>query len=386
LSQTFNKTNNKTLFILDGSLDFDSVKVTKVLSRHFNNKIGIKSYENNSFQENFFTSWSFNSITSLKKESKFCFLLSSNLKVESAILNAKIRLANINSNLNVYSLIQNLNSNFLPKFVNLNLNNILNFCESRLNIFSKLLIKFKNPIILLGNTLENRGINLNSFTSLVKNITPTAIILNILGNCNTAGHTYLNINSLNSKNIQEFDTFLFMNIKPNLNLHKYVKQIKSLNKEIFWFGTHGSELLLSSNIIIPCPAFYEEDTVVLNLEERPQKILQVLPSVNSRRSLKDIFSYVIENSILMPTSNSSHYDSFNTEMCSKPFLFKTLTSKFSFLFSLSKRACFIKNAVSVYPFKTITEDFYCSTLFTKNSKTMLICSNELRKKATNFNN
>jgi len=383
LSQKFNK-NNKTLLILDDSLDFDAIKISKELSRCFHNKIAVKSYEKHFFQENFFKSWCFNNIASLKKESKFCFLLSSNIKVESAILNAKIRLSNTNLNLNVYSLIQNLNSNFSPKLINLNLDMILNVFESRSNIFSKLLTRFKNPTLVLGNTLENRGINLNNFTSFVKSIAPTSIILNILTNCNTSGHSFLNIKTLNSKNIKEFNTFIFLNLKPNLNLHKYLKQLKSFNKEIFWFATHGSELLLSADVIVPCSTSYEEDKFFLNMEERPQKVVQMLPSLNFCRSLKDIFFFDIENNLSKDLFCSKRYDSFLTEICLKPFIFKTLKNSLSTFLFLSGNLYYNINPLSLYPFKTITEDFYCSTLMTKNSKIMLECSKDLRKKISNF--
>ena len=91
-----------------------------------------------------------NKIKDIKSDSKYGFLISSNIRLESAILNTKVRRKVISQTFDVLSLGQNFNSSFPTKFVNLNcVNAILKIFEGRSTVF-KLFLKSKSPLIFLG--------------------------------------------------------------------------------------------------------------------------------------------------------------------------------------------------------------------------------------------
>ena len=112
-------------------------------------KVNILLVQIRAFDENYknsYFSWNKNKIKDIKSDSKYGFLISSNIRLESAVLNTKVRRKVISQTFDVLSLGQNFNSSFPTKFVNLNLNNILKIFEGKSNI-SKLFLKSKSPII-----------------------------------------------------------------------------------------------------------------------------------------------------------------------------------------------------------------------------------------------
>jgi hypothetical protein len=81
--------------------------------------------------------------------------LSSNIRLESAILNAKLRNKVVSQTFDVFSLGQNFHSSFPLKFVNISLDKILKLFEAKTSL-ALLLLKKERPLIIFGTSLKKR--------------------------------------------------------------------------------------------------------------------------------------------------------------------------------------------------------------------------------------
>ena len=84
------------------------------------------------------------------------------------------------------------------------------------------------------------------------------------------------------------------------------------------------------------------------------------------------------------TSLHSAYLVVFLEIVKTPRLFSSMENTFSNLKSKLSYASSFSSNVSFYPMKSSIEDFYTKGLFCKKSPTMLKCSQNARKQATNF--
>jgi len=140
------KDARRVTFLVNEELDLNSFSILKDIVNKYPNLVKIKSIDrSSSSHKNNFTSWTINKISEIKKASKICFLLSSNIRLEGSILNAKIRNKVVLENFDVLSFGQKINSNFPVKVVNLSINSILKTLEAKTQ-FSKLIVLKKSPL------------------------------------------------------------------------------------------------------------------------------------------------------------------------------------------------------------------------------------------------
>ena len=365
--------NNKITFLINEELDFKSLNFLKKIENHFSNNINIRLVERStSTINNFFIGWVNNKLADLKNQIKYCFLISSNIKMESAILNAKIRNKVILETLNVVSLGQNFNSNFSLKFVNLNINNVFKLFESK-NYLSKSLIAFKFPLIVVGETLNDRFFGNFNIVSLIKKIIPTAIILDLKKSSNSSSIPFLNINVLDKNTSKNSDVFVFLNVDDTVNVRKTISEFHG---KTIWFNTHGSKVATKSDILIPTLSSFESEHIHINFEEKAQKTLKTLPSVGESRDLNLILKALYSEEI---NFNSSKPFIFLNEIINNPEKFKNIKNIFLKHDSLNSNYLNYKNILVNHPLKSSLEDFHRSNKFTKNSKVMSLCSQTVRK-------
>jgi hypothetical protein len=123
---------------------------------------------------------------------------------------------------------------------------------------------------------------------------------------------------------------------------------------------------------------FEDERIVLNLEQRPQKTYQILNSFFDGRRVKNLFCS------LFGESKISSYSEFLIEMVNNPLLFDSVNKKYFFLLNDKATNNGVLKYLYKYPTKSIIEDFYISTKSTKNSKTMQQSSQFFRKNSSNF--
>ena len=362
----------KVTFLVNDENDLESLLLLKQLSFK-NPNIEIKSLSDSAFNHsNIFMNHINAKIADINKMSKVCILISTHLRIESAILNSKIRLKFINDDFKVYGLTKNYNSNFPVTFINLNINNFLHLLEGKHLLLSKILISFESPFIVLGESFFKFGLNYHVVVKFIKKIIPSALIFNIGGYSNSESKNLLNIKSLANSNYKKSDILICLNLADNIYL---AKMLQDFNNKIFWFNTHGSSLALKANTILPILSDFEEENIFINLEQRPQKTGKVFCGTHDTKSLKSLLKYLINLS-------KNIIPSFILEILNRPNLFNKLSVIFS-LQLIKKNQLF--SLVRYYPIKGYLEDFYLSNKNTKNSLIMLETSRSMRKKFTNFN-
>ena len=366
--------NKKNILILvDKELDLESLNILQKLNNTFKNKIQIRLLNNYSSENSFTGEYITNKISEIKNLSKICFIFSSNLRLESAIINTKIRAKFLDQNFNVFGCGSNFRSSFPLEFVNLNFSNLLKIIEGKVLNLSKLFIAAKSPLVIVGDNVSKRFSRINTLISFVKNIMPTAVVLNLKEACNSSGSELLNIKGLSKNDILKSNAVFAVNLDDNILVRSILNQLNN-EKIILWLNTHGSQIGTKANYILPITTSFETEGIYLNLENRPQKTLRTLSGIGDMRSPSSIFNSIKEE------YNFSNFLGYIHELVDKAKNFTNLKNV------LLRGSLFNPNQisnVSLYPAKSM-EDFYTKGKFSKNSSVMSQCSQEVRKSSTNF--
>lgn len=364
----------KVLIVINDELGVENASLLKTLSFKHNFCLKVLNNKESFDNFNFYLNKNLNKIIDIKKESKIGLIFSTNIKIESALLNIKLRLKNINEDFSLYSQNQNYHSNVPISFINLNFKKTILFLEGKHSFLSKVFISFKNPIVCLGSGLNLRGLNNFQFKNHLKKLNTSSIFLDIKLACNSKGLNFLKIDSLSKEDLIASECIFAINLDNNEQIAKILLNCK---KEIFWFNSHGSKFALKANILVPIASEFEEEKLLLNLESRPQKTLKTLSNVGNSRNLNSLLMF-------LNGTTKSNFHSFLSEINSKPLLF----DKFNNYFLNSVQFIDFKfkniNYLNLYPVKSSLEDFYLSNKTSKNSLTMIECSQENRVSVNNF--
>lgn len=361
----------KISFVINEELDFKSLYLLKFLENKYKN-ISVYTFKKTTKRDNFHVNWSFDFVKSLQCSSKVCFIFSSNIRIENAILNSKLRLKFGAENIKFFSSMVYYNSNFPISFINLHVNTFIKLLESKSKSLSKLLIKDSSPIFFLGSSLSKRGLNLNFIQSHLKNISPTAVILNLKAFSNSSSNAYLNINSLSKNSILNSDFLFVINLNESFSFYKYILSGK---KNVFMFNTHGFSSFKKCDTLIPILDTFEESNIYINLEDRPQTSLKIISNPGNARSLKSFLELLLQSNLVLTNAHNFFFEILKT-----PKVFSSL--EFSFSLWLKKNSTF--NFISTYPVKLAFEDFYRSNKHTKISSILMESSYEVRKSFRNF--
>ena len=368
--------NDKKFGILvDSEIDLYTIEFFKKLKNKFLGRVNINTVSGNLIRSNFFKTNSVNKISDIEKSNNVCFLLSSNPKLESAILNAKLRFKYKNNIYSVYSLGQSFSYNIPSNFVNLNLNKIFNIFEGKNFFLSRFLINSCSPLILIGEHLNKRVGSVSSLMQFIRSKIISSKIIEIKAFCNSAVQEYLNIKTLNSHSMQKNSIFMAINLADVVILRK---MFHKKDKTLIWLNSHGSNMALEADVIIPTLTSFENEEIFLNLEERPQKTNRTFSSFFNAQSTKNIFRSIFD---LNEKQLSNKVNSFN-------YLLEIINSgtKFNVLNNILSLNIGVNDVIRIsnHPIKSSIEDFYLSNKFTKNSLVMNQCSQLARKSSTNF--
>ena len=368
--------NKKITFLINSEIDLDSLFILNAIENKYSPNVQIRSVDEN--YKNSYLSWSSSKIKDVKSDSKYGFLISSNVRLESAILNTKIRRKVISQTFDVLSLGQHFNSSFPTKFVNLNLNNILKIFEGKSSV-SKLFLKSKSPIVFFGDSLKKRLKGNFSLISYLKKILPSAVILDIKKSANSEGVNFSGIKTINRNCIQNSDICIAVNIEDTISLRKLLEGVK-----LIWLNSFGSKIATKADLLIPTLSSFESENLYVNLEQRAQKTLKTLPGIGDSRDVKKILLSLYPEIEKDTLTKNSKFLNFFEELSLNPNKFQSLNNKYSNNDIFNCKYSKVKSLIGSYPLKSSLEDFYRSNKFTKNSLTMAQCSQENRKDFNNF--
>ena len=348
------------------------MNILKKIQRKNPKNVNLACISTTNEYKNYYDNFLNNKLIEINKNIINCFVISSNVKLESAILNTRLKSKFINETFNLVSLGLNVKTNIPTNIINLNLNSILNVFEGKSIKLSKLFVKEKNPLIIFGTSFKQRFKNIEILKSSIKKIMPTTIFLTLEERSNTKGRSLTgNLNSLNQNLLNNSKNAVFVNVENSTKTYSMVNNFKG---KIFWINTHYSDVLnkVTDGYILPALSYYEDENLFLNLEEKAQKTLKGISGPSQAKSIRKFFAN------LFGKKTASKSFSFLNEKISN----STITVKNSVARDLNSLENFTE--FSKHPFKSNIEDFYRTNNFLKNSPLMAECSQEVRKNSTNF--
>jgi len=375
---TLLKKNSKVTFIVNSELDFESLQLLSLIENKYYPNVSIRSIDEK--VSNSFVSWNSDKIKNIQKDSKVGILISSNIRMESAILNTKIRRKVISQIFDVISIGQHSDLSFPAKFVNLNLSKIFEIFEGKSSI-SKYLLKHNSPIFFLGDSFNKRLKGEFFINSFIKKIIPSSIILDIKKSSNSVGINYLGFKTISKNCVENSDICLAINLDDTVMVRKLFKNCTS---KLVWLNSFGSKFATNADFLIPTLTAFESENIFINLEQRAQKTLKSLPGIGDSRDVKKILISLYPEIQKSQVEENSKTSLFFDEIINNPKLFQSLSNKYSKAGLFNSKFINRNSLVSNYPLKASLEDFYRSNSFTKNSPTMAQCSQENRNESNNF--
>lgn len=369
-----NKSRKIDLLIND-DLGLQTLEFIKQVNNS-NKNISIQSLKSENTRSNLYLYGLTDKISDIEKCNSNCFLFSLNPKLECSVINTRLRSKYRNSLLSIIVLNQFFAYNIPSSFINLNLSKSLKVFEGNYAYFSKVCSSSESFLILLSDSFNKRMSNLDDFLSYLKMTFNTIKIVKINNASNSESLNFLNIrNSSNSSKISE-DIMCF-NLDDTYDFRKKFFDVK---KNIIWFNSHGSNFASKVNSIVPILSEFEEERIVLNLEQRPQKTYKTFSSFFDARNAKNIL-----NSIFIENNSKKNLSSeFLYEIVENSSLFDDINRKYTSLFYNNKDLFNKTKYLYKYPAKSNIEDFYCTNKSTKNSKVMQQSSQYLRKLSSNY--
>ncbi len=370
--------NEKVNFIIDDKCDYETASLLKHISNKYPEKANTLLVSKSSSKSNLYFANETNLMSKVDAVEDLFILLGSNLRLESAVLNSRIRFRYKNSLINVQAMGVVFEENIPTSFVNLSLSKAVEMFEGKSFTLSRLLVNAKKPFIIISENFADRVDNVHNFIKVLSGILPSSNIFYLNNSSNSKGIESLNFNKLSSKTNGS-------SIAVNLDDSVLTRKITSKLDKKIWINTHGSSLATKFNMIVPCLTSYETEQVYINTENRPQKTQKSFLSFFNVKSLKDIIT-AIYNTNLNSNNSKENYFSHIKEMLEDGEKYSSLknhTSPFAFIKqSFNKYSNSVQ--ISKYPIKQKIKDFYCTDTFTRNSVIMQECSSEVIKNSINF--
>lgn len=308
-SSFFYKSSN---LVMINSLFVDSELI--ITSRILMKKLGFLSFDkkvNINVNDYYLYYLNPNFFEQINNKKVFLFL-GYNLRLESPILNIKLRKKNIKENVLYLTIGSNFNDNLNSIMLGLNINLLIKYLQGKLKICNLILKNIKNTknelfslsnlfnlnMFLIGNNILNRIDNKNIFRIIEKYNSVNLLVNNL---CNKDNKNYLSffffnfcINNLQysyrkkNMNIGKNLNVLYLNLTSILyeefNLHKNINNIEILSKnDIFYLlgldffkikdsifsvfqGHHINLDYLKADLIFPSITFLEKSSNFLNIE------------------------------------------------------------------------------------------------------------------------
>ena len=276
------KKESKVTFVVNSELDFESLQLLSLIENKYFPNVSIRSVDEKT--SNSFISWNSDKIKNLQTNSRVGILVSSNIRMESAILNTKIRRKVISQIFDVISLGQHSNLSFPAKFVNLNLNKIFEIFEGK-SLMSKYILKHNSPVFFIGDSFNKRLKGGFSISSFIKQIIPSSIVLDIKKSSNSIGVNYLGFKTISNNCVKNSDVCIAINLDDTVVIRKLLKNSKS---KLVWLNSFGSKIATKADFLIPTLTAFESESIFINLEQRSQKTLKTLPGIGDSRDVKKI--------------------------------------------------------------------------------------------------
>jgi NADH-quinone oxidoreductase subunit G len=335
----------KITFLVNENLDLKSAQFLKAIESK-----NIKIFNTSNFSlkhKNCYDSSYFDKIHNINKKIRTCFLVSTNLKVETTLLNTKLRLKFNKTSFSTINTGNFYKSNYPTSFINLSTKNIIKLFEGKMSN-SYNLIKQPNILLILGNGLEKKITETNYLVNFFKKICPTGVVIQNQIYPNSVGFNFLGINSLKNNLIKSTNYFFCINLEDNIVIRKILE-----NKNFFWYNTHGSYLASKSSYVLPGLTFLENENLYMNIDGLVKKTQKILPNLKDTQPCYSVLKIIFDEEISGNSKNS-------VELYAN----KNILFKFRNNIKISDK---ISTFVYTSPNKSIIENFYGDSILSKNS-------------------
>ena len=332
-----------------------------------------KYYINNDDKINYI----FNSSVKKIEEADLIFLIGCNPRHEATMVNARINKAVKKNNTKIYSLGNPGELNYKYEIIGNNTQTINEFINNE-SQFSKKFLEAKKPIIIIGESALEYKSGEYIFESIKKYLIKNNFIneewnaLNILNqNASSVGCIDLGLtNSNNENNFLFFDKLEKKEFKLLYLLGSDNLEFTKSNEFIVYQGSHGDRGAEMADVVLPSPAYTEQNGMFLNLEGRVQECRKASYPPGEAKEDWEIFNLILKKlGITNILKNKTHLK----DDCLK------LISNFSEIDQLpkinlqkmkTKKYEFIKEEVSINQI-----DYYFTNAISRASKTMAECRN-----------
>tara|TARA_B100000700_G_scaffold202382_1_gene222541 strand:+ start:269 stop:2302 length:2034 start_codon:yes stop_codon:yes gene_type:complete len=353
--------------------DLNNMESSYIFKEFFDRTLDIDNYE--SRLSNYFIddserqNYIFNSSINGIEESDLIFLIGSNPRFESTILNARIRKSFINNKTNIISLTNEGDLTYPYQSLNGQTQTIVDIFEGH-NDISREILNSKKPLIILGE----------SFFKLKSANYMFQLIKKFLKENNKISDEWNSLNklSINASNVGSLDLKIInhkRNIFDDLNNHKfeivYLLGQDDLNfskkdEFIIYQGSHGDKGAEIADIILPGAAYTEQNGYFTNLEGKLQKAFKA--SYPPGEAKED---WQIINELAEFMNNRKLFND-KDELESSMFNFINLQKENVESINLEKQTKEnFKNEKLIVDYK----NYYFSNVIARASKTMLDCHN-----------
>ena len=378
ISSKINSTDNDKIAGHIGGLN--SIETINSFKK-FLEEINVKNYE---FREKDFyvnpeekMNYIFNSSIQGIEKSDLLLLVGANPRLEATILNARIRKTYLKNKLPILSIGDPGDLTYPYKVIGTKTDDIKQILEGKSEI-NNLFKKSKNPLVIIGESAlelksgkyileglkdflhKNKFINenWNSFNILSQNAaTVGALDLNFLNKANGSGNFFDKLKN------HIFELLYFVG-SDELNFQKN-------NEFIIYQGSHGDRMAQIADVVLPSPAYTEQNGFFINLEGRLQKAYKATNPIGNAKEDWKIFNLIcnkLKNKNLFTNYKDLIDDSLSKIKDSKNIdtLPVTQTKKINL-----SSGHFYSEDVSIRPI-----DYYFSNPVARASKTMSDCRAE----------
>ena len=347
---------------------------TQFAAKEFFEKILNSNYLE-SRSENFFVDTSkrenyiFNSSINSIEESDFMLLIGTNPRYEATILNSRIRKSYLNNRAEIYSFGDQGDLTYPYKVINESNKALDNFLSGKGDLYNKFKNSSKPMVILgfsffLGKSAKYFQEKLNSFQkNYINDEFKDWKIINVISkDASTVGGFDLDIvntsdgynKTLEKLNNNEFE-LIFLFGQDNLNFSKK-------NEFVVYIGSHGDKGAETADIVLPSPAYTEQNGYYTNLEGKIQKAYKATYPPGSAKE-----EWLILNDLSKLTRNKVLFKDRNYL---EDTLKNYLNTKKKHSLQSSENNKFIEEQI-----KTIPIDYFYSNVIARASKTMSECRN-----------
>ena len=327
----------------------------------------------------------FNSSIEGIEESDLILLIGCNPRHEATMVNARIRKVYVNRKIPIYSIGNPGDLTYEYNIIGETTAELRDIIKGQ-NSFSKKLLSSKKPIVIIGESALELKSGAYIFEEVKEFLKENNFIndkwnaLNILTkNASTVGAI-----DLKFFNVKESNNFIFFDKLKNSEF-KLVYLLGSDNLKfekndtfIIYQGSHGDRGAEIADVILPSPAFTEQNGMYINLEGRVQECRKAsYPPGNSLEDWK-IFNLILEK--LKKEVKSKNYQKTKELTLKNVINFSQLDAlpKVKFNNSKKKENDFIKEKIEI---KKI--DYYFSNSIARASKTMSDCRTVVNKQLKN---